>query len=59
MLARLLVLLAVGLLAVDAAVLDEETCGAVPELDGVASVFATVGAYASRAVVDCNATHAH
>ena len=43
LLARLLMLLAVGLLAVGTTVLDEATGRAVPELDGVATAFAAVG----------------
>ena len=44
LLARLLVLLAMGPLAVHAAILDEAACRAVLELDGGAPVHAAVGA---------------
>ena len=42
LLAGCLVLLAMGLLAVHAAVLDEATCRAVLELDGIAGLLAAV-----------------
>ena len=47
LLAGLLVLIAVGLLAVNAAVLDDAAGRAVLELDGAAPVFATVRAQVS------------
>ena len=60
LLARLLVQLAMCLLALHAAVLDEETRSAVFQLDGTAfavSVFPAVGAHASWVVGHCNASH--
>ena len=59
LLACLLVLLAVGLLAVHATVHDEAAGIAVLELDRVAPMLAAVGAHASWTVFDCNATHAN
>ena len=56
MLARLLVLIAVGPLAVHAAVLDETAGRAVLEPDGVAPLLATVGAGFDRDVTHA-ATH--
>ena len=55
----LLVMLAVGPLAVHATVLHEAAGRAFLELDGaVFAAFATVGAHAISGVVNCSATHA-
>ena len=48
-----------GLLTFHATVLDEAAGIAVLELDRVAPMLAAIGAHASWAVVDCNATHAN
>ena len=56
-LACLLVLLAVGLLAVDTAVFDEAAGRAVLELDGVAPVLAAVGAGVAAIALARHATH--
>ena len=62
LLADLFVLLAMGPLAVHAAVLDEAAGRAVLELDGaplaVNRTSPAVGAHVCLVVVDCNATHA-
>ncbi|EJK67099.1 hypothetical protein THAOC_11910, partial [Thalassiosira oceanica] len=61
LLAHLLVQLAVGPLAVHAAVLDEAACRAVLELDAslaATAAFAAVGAKVGWAAVDCDAAHA-
>ena len=57
LLAGLLVLLAVGLLAVDTAVLDEAAGRAFPELDDVAPVLATVGAGYNAIIRDGHGAH--
>ena len=56
LLARPLVLLAVGLLAVHAAVLDEAAGRAVLELDGVAAL-AAVGAGSASIIIVGNTVH--
>ena len=55
LLACLLVLSAVGLLAVHAAVLHDATCRTVLELDGVAPVLAAVGAGSVAITLDLQA----
>ena len=57
LLAHLLVLLAVGPLAVHAAVLDESAGRAALELDGVAPLFAAVGAGLFAIILDRHAVH--
>ena len=57
LLARLLVLLAVGPLAVHAAVLDEAAGRALLELDGVAPELAAVGAGLVTITLDRHAVH--